>query len=492
MEGVSRHHAELSSEPEGWRIRDLNSKNGLLINGACVTEHTLRDGDRIRLGAVELTCKELGTAVPTRTPAVEIQEEEQQAIALTIEMARFDTLLLEAPVVAPTTRTADLDGTTVARIFYRAAESLLSSDDLDETLEAVLDLVFEHLPAQRGSLSSWDPDTATLTPLAFRAQRDSPEAHMRLSRTVARTAVESRRSVLIREVAQEEQLQGVASLVELEITSAMCAPLIRDGQVRGLVYVDTGDPDETFDESHLEVLSALSVLSAVAIAQSGLRDQARTERQVRSRLARYSSAAVVDKIVAAGNVEGEMLAEEVEVSVLFADICGFTSLAERLGDPLAVMRLLNNAFEHLVGIVFEHEGTLDKFIGDELMAFFGAPLHQPDQALRSVHCAQDMLRRLSEYNEAHPDQEPLGMTVGINTGPAVVGDVGTRDRRDYTVIGDTVNTAKRIETYAAERGRIAIGENTYRALDDRVACSFHSELHAKGKREFVRVWTVDP
>ena len=158
-----------------------------------------------------------------------------------------------------------------------------------------------------------------------------------------------------------------------------------------------------------------------------------------------------------------MISDEAVITVLFADLGGFTTLAETMS-PSAVTAVLNEIFEGLTEAVFAEEGTVDKFIGDEVMAFFGAPIAQADHALRAVRCAISMQERLTRFNAARSDLADLSLSIGINSGPGIVGDIGSPRRRDYTVIGDTVNTAKRIESQAAKGGRIVIGPATHELI----------------------------
>ena len=124
------------------------------------------------------------------------------------------------------------------------------------------------------------------------------------------------------------------------------------------------------------------------------------------------------------------------------------------------MMLRDEVFEAMTEEVFKGDGTLDKFMGDAVMVFFGAPLQQDDHAERAVKVALGMQRCIEEFNARHPDMKPLGIRIGINSGPAVVGDIGAFRRRDYTVIGDTVNTASRIESTVARVGQVVIGPAT--------------------------------
>ena len=232
------------------------------------------------------------------------------------------------------------------------------------------------------------------------------------------------------------------------------------------------------------------MLAAIAVEQAALRDDIRREQERRARLARYSSPAVVERILEApGPGMGGMVADEGDVSVLFADLTGFTNMAERL-PPSEVILILNQVFERLTSAVFDLEGTLDKFRGDGMMAFFGAPLAMPDHAERSIEAALRMQEALGALNLAREGVRPIQMRIGVNSGSVVVGDIGSPQRKDYTVIGDVVNIASRLESSVAKPGQVVIGEATWAAAKHAFLCDPLDEVQLKGRQMAVRPYLV--
>jgi adenylate cyclase len=175
--------------------------------------------------------------------------------------------------------------------------------------------------------------------------------------------------------------------------------------------------------------------------------------------------------------------------VLFADAVGFTDRCERT-EPRAVAALLNRYFSRMADMVFKHEGTLDKFIGDCLMAVFGAPLETEDHALRAVTAALDMREALRDLNDEMPEEDRVLFRVGMHSGRVIAGDIGSARRSDYTVLGATVNLAARLQSAVAEPGQIIISDATHGALGGRFSVRPVGEFQPKGISRMVKCYEV--
>lgn len=226
---------------------------------------------------------------------------------------------------------------------------------------------------------------------------------------------------------------------------------------------------------------------SVALVRSAAEEQTRRER-----LGRYFSPQVAEALADVGRVPGEGRSHE--VSVLFADIRDFTARAEGLTSD-AVVALLNDFHARMVDCVFRHGGTLDKYLGDGLMAYFGAPVEQADHAERAVRCAVDMQAALNDMNRDldRRGMKPLVMGVGVHTGPVVLGDIGAARRREFTIIGDTVNVAARVEQLTKVcAAAILVTEETRRRVPVDLGFIAMEPLAVKGKREPLRTYRLSP
>jgi adenylate cyclase len=216
------------------------------------------------------------------------------------------------------------------------------------------------------------------------------------------------------------------------------------------------------------------------------------EKRMKTTMSRYLTPHVAEQIMALGE-DALMVGERKEVTILFSDIRGYTTLTENIGAAEVVL-LLNQYFETMVEAVFNHEGTLDKFIGDALMAVFGAPLPLTENhAWRAVQSALDMRRRLEEFNQRRiiQAQPQIRVGIGISSGDVVSGNIGSRKRMDYTVIGDSVNLSSRLEAVTKEYNcDIILSEFTYQLCSDRIWVRQLDKIRVKGKHQAVNIYEL--
>jgi adenylate cyclase len=514
---VSRVHAAIERDGEGWVIADLNSRYGTFVNQRRVATQRLKDGDQIALGggATVLEFEVVPAASPEEQRVSFRAGSQHDKIRMTIGVEDLERRMSgslrprsaatmagatgeETPGSGPESRgepppaepQLPCEGVSLVGLFQQVGEVLLTSGHLDDMLGRVLGVAMGYLPAQRGFICLCDEAAENIVPKAARSKGLAQGESIAISRSIAREAIRSRQALLVDDAPADRRFALAGSVLSMEIRAAMCAPLYHAGRVEGLIYVDTRDADSPFVIRDLELLAALGVLTAVGILQTRLRDEVDREKAVFARLSRYSSPRVVEQIVASINTpDGTMLAAQREVSVLFADLSGFTSLAESR-EPAEVVSILNCAFEHLTRAIFQYDGTLDKFLGDGLLAVFGAPVPQADHAERAVLAALLMRQFLDECKLTGSRGEPLSMRIGINSGTAVAGDIGSPLRKDYTVVGDVVNVASRLQSSVANPGQIVIGPATYELCKHAFECEPLAEIRLKGKQQTVRPYLV--
>ena len=501
---VSRHHACLSNDGGKWVIQDLGSTNGTAVNGKELRQPgQLSDGDVVTVHAYELTVsieekpgggivfddhdpgESAGTLIAS-ADVLQLLEMDASEATSKPEMTNASDGKITDPGASRGELSVRLRSTLganhVLELFSTAAEALLGAVSVEKVLEEIMRLAFDNVPAQRGAITLCEGKGAELRPVVVRGLEGGDE--LRISRKIATGAVEEHRAFLIREVDSDERFTASDTIARMDIRSAVCVPMEHDGQVQGLIYLDTRHTTSRFGERDLRLVTALGMLGAIGIRQTRYREEIAHQLQIRSRLERYSSPSVIERLQSIGEYS-EMLAEEREISILFTDLCGFTALSESMA-PADIARLLNSIFEQLTQVIFTHEGTLDKFMGDGMMAFFGAPFDQPDHAERAVAAAWGMSTVLEAINSELPEHRRVGMRIGVNTGPAIVGDIGSQKRRDYTVVGDTVNVASRLESTVANPGQIAIGQSTYKRVQKLFRCEPLDKMQVKGRQKEVR------
>ncbi len=201
---------------------------------------------------------------------------------------------------------------------------------------------------------------------------------------------------------------------------------------------------------------------------------------------RQQLTALTDREISSSAMRGERK----QVTVMFADISGFTAMSEKL-DPEEVRGMINACFERLGAAIDRYDGHIDKFIGDEVMALFGAPVAHENDPERALRAALDMMDTLDEFNHEHAGQfpKPLALHFGINTGLVIAGGIGTQSRQDYSVMGDTVNLAARLED-VGEAGEILVGEDTYRLTAPLFEFETLQPVTVKGKEKPVRLYKL--
>jgi adenylate cyclase len=508
---VSRQHARLKVTGERCLLSDAGSSYGTYLNARPLTAETeLAAGDTFQCGAVVFGLEQAapqfltddhqlldgGSILLRIEDAGQVPSKEpRRRVAQTDSGTRIaerrkgpDRRKVQVTISGPDRRSGrDRRKLRFLRLLSEISKTLVDVLPLPEVLSRVVDLVFGAVPAERAFLLLGDGAGGDLTARVRRA-RDGSTPDATLSRTIVNKVMRERVAMLADDARSDARLDGAGSIQAMvNIRSFMCAPLWNRNDVIGVLYCDN-PRSERFAAEDLDVFAAVANYAAVAIEQARVNEQLQREMQKRERLSRYHSPAVVNRILGGGIQGEEFEAQERDVTVMFVDIVSFTTRAERM-PPLEASRMLNHFLSQMAEQIFEFDGTLDKFIGDGLLAVWGAPLVQADHADRAVGAALAMREALKEMNLAWP-QRPLQMRIALNSGVALTGDIGSPRRREFTVLGDVVNACSRLESMVCKPDRIVLSRATCDRLAKPYLMTSLGPFSLRGRQAEVEVFEI--
>jgi adenylate cyclase len=304
-------------------------------------------------------------------------------------------------------------------------------------------------------------------------------------------SIKEKVAILSSNTMDDSRFDGAKSIIMYGIKSAMSVPVWTKNSIYGLIYADTTSMEKIFMERDLEMISIIANFTGLSVEGIKSRNNLEREKKIRSRLERYHSPAIVSKIMELHDSRTNELAgyHESEASVLFMDIVGFTTRVENM-NPMEIGVFLNNFFGEMTEIIFGYNGTLDKYIGDSIMAVFGVPFEQKNHTELSIKTALDMQEKLREMNRLNQKQEKIEIRIGINSGKLISGDFGSPRRYDYTVIGNTVNIASRLESTVAKPGQIIVSETTMKQTRKKFEFKFLGEMNLHGISRPVKAYEV--
>ncbi len=480
---VSRQHAEVDEVDGIFKIRDKNSTNGVKVNDTFVTVANISPGDLVTIGNFELEVCD---------PAADSTSISSATFLRPLSEFNNDFGLEGEPSsIQPGVEEGERG--RVFMILAQVAKTLIQVEDLAPVLGKVMDVVFEHLKVDRGFIVLFDEAGGPRLEL-FRAREldEGGTPEVPISRTILDMVAGQKVAILTHDAQADQRFESGQSIRIHQIRSAMCTPLWHRERVIGVIYVDSPLHVGSFSATDLDLLTALGHYAAVAIERAQLNERIRAEQAVRDRLVRYHSPAVIEAVLARPEREEQGVTLR-ETSILFADIVGFTARCEA-SPPEEIAAFLNQFFSLAADAVFEFGGTLDKFIGDAVMAFWGAPLPQDDHAERAVRSALLLMEGLEGWNAERKaaGEDPVEVRVAIHSGPVVVGDIGSATRVDYTVLGNTVNVAARLEEFVAKPGQIVIGETTQEAITHAFETEHLGDMPLKGLSRKIAVFRVIP
>lgn len=431
--GVSRRHAEIQVSANDITIVDLGSRNGTWVNGARVQQARASVGDAVAFGTVTFTLLEAAVAV-------------QHPVVTRAPLDGSHTVMRERAVTSRDAAIAEVGGQRFAKLVM-LAQRLGGLDSVERLLTIIVDDLFGAFDADRVAVLLTDTDGT----LETRVARDAHGADVlrTVPRAIAQGVAERQVALLTHDALEDVRTAG-ESVVRQSVRSAMAAPLLGAGHSTiGVLYVDNLRSASAFSDDDLHFLIAFAGIAAAAVEREHAAVRLRHAAHVRENFERYFTPLLAERIAASTETMA-LGGHRQHVVVLFSDIRGFTGIAESL-PPLEMASQLNEYFGAMVDCVFEHEGALDKFIGDALLAYWGAPEPREDDADRALRAALSMREALMTLNarwreEGRPE---LHAGVAIHSGEAFVGNIGSPRRLEYTLIGDTVNVTSKLCGVAA-------------------------------------------
>jgi adenylate cyclase len=373
------------------------------------------------------------------------------------------------------------------RFSHELSREIALERDLTSLLNKILISVFRLIRADRGVIFLKD-DAGELV-IGASLRRDGSAEAISVSSTILEHVMKERATVLTHDAAMDFASKG-KSMILNRISSAIVAPLLHNDELLGVLWLDS-ETLAQFQVGDLHMVSSIAAQAAMFIEISILGRKVEQEIVARERFSRLLSPNVAEKVLS-----GEMVikrgGEAVNDCTVFnSDIRGFTPMSERM-EPEVLVEILNEYFELMVESIFKFEGTLDKFMGDGIMALWGAPVAHPDDAFRAVNSALEQMRLLEEFNQQRallPNHVPLQIGVGIHTGKVVAGYIGSSKALSYTVIGDTANTSARL-CGIASAGQILVSEDTLAALNGRFEYRELTAAQLKGKERPFKVFEI--
>jgi adenylate cyclase len=374
-------------------------------------------------------------------------------------------------------------------LLLEVSKGLSRVADAEALLDRITQLVFEIMDVDRVAIELVDPNGERVPKIS--RDRKGVVTGRSVPQTIARKVVGEKMAVLSDNAPEDERFGG-QSIVMQSVRSAMCAPLIGTGDaVLGVLYVDNVTATQKFGDEDLDFLIAFSNIAAVALENSRFAERIRRETIVRSNFERFFAPTLAARIADSGEAV-KTGGDKRTVAVLFSDIRGFTTISESM-NPDEVASLLSEYFSVMVEIVFRHGGTLDKFIGDAVMAQWGAPIGSKEDADRAMAAAVDMLEELKDLNAKWKaaGRPEMQAGIGLNFGESFAGYIGSERRLEYTVIGDAVNISSRL-CARAEGGEILLTESMKTALSKPPKMTEKGSMELKGRKKPMPVFSVVP
>ncbi len=475
---ISRRHAQILRQDDRILVRDLGSSNGTYVNGERIESVELKPGDIVTFGKVKFRLEELDRRTPASTAAAPSPSETTTGSTIVRQRSVFDASDIAAD---------DKSRKTLATLL-EVSKGLGKTADTDALLDKIVGYAYQILAVDRVAILLLDEKNELVAKIA-RDRRGADNARA-IPQSIARTALNDRVAILTDNAGEDTRFTG-QSIVIQQIRSAICVPLMGSEKPLGVLYVDHAGDARDFADEDFDLCIAFAGIAAVAIENSQFSQRIQREALARSNFERYFTPQLAKRI--ADSAETIRLGgDKRTVAVLFSDVRGFTTLAESMR-PEDIASLLTEYFTEMVDCVFRNEGALDKFMGDEIMAQWGAPIGTEHDADHAMNAALEMIRELRTLNDMWraKGRPELQVGIGLSFGEVFAGNIGSEQRLEFTVIGDTVTVANRLCS-AAGPGEMLVSEEFRRALKQPPALEQCPPMELKNKSQPVTVYRVTP
>lgn len=483
---VSRQHARFYEEDGRWYVEDLGSRNGTLLNGQRCGTSLLKNGDVVMIGYGRLEFYEeradsssfdvsfVEGLSPVSEASLVVADDEPDPSGATMALSYKDLVVVNQRI------------TMIVRVGQRIANLLDRNELLREVMAAFFDLFQQ---ADRGCVVLKDENDVFRLATTFQRQGlGQTTSVVNISTSLIDLVRREKKAVLSADTSHDARFEGRESIVGQSGRSMMVAPLQRESEFFGVIYLDTETLARPFTPDDLNMLQGVAGPVSIALKNADLAGRIEDEARMRTSLSRYLSPDIVSQIEE-GSLKPNLGGDQAEGTIMFSDIVGFTAMSERLA-PSAVVERLNRYFTEMLEAIFGWGGTVDKFGGDAVLAVWGAPVASKDHATGGVGGALEMHARLFALNLALEEagETRIRMALGLNSGKFVAGNIGGAERMEWTVIGDTVNLAQRVEAQGFQ-GCVLVSESTFTQLASAGAYGF-PPVTVKNRQVPVKIYSV--
>ncbi|MGA2508331.1 MAG: adenylate/guanylate cyclase domain-containing protein [Chitinispirillaceae bacterium] len=502
---VSRQHASIREKDNYFILVDLGSANGTFVNGKQLSRfipQPLYDGDAITICSCQLIFHAEG-----QDPLL-LKKQAAEARNLTRGLSMMLTSDTRLPSVSATIDAsrsmleiamgeknggskALLDAVKRLQTMVKVSNDLSALTKPTGLFEKIMEGIFDIFPhANRAFILLSDKASGEMVPRLGRSRSPAGvTGDFAISRTIIKTVIEKKQSILSSDAQKDDRFAVQESIVKFSIRSLMCAPFICRDELLGIISVDTMSSLHAFNSEDLAMLTSIAGQVAIAIKNADLFTAVEKESQLRSTLSRYLSKDVVEGVID-GTIPLELGGGKKYGTVFFCDIVGFSVMAEKMS-ALAVVEKLNRYFSITTEIVTRNSGTLHKFGGDMIMAFWNVMLPDDNAQLHAIRASVEMQCALWKFNGELilEGQAPIFIGIGCNTGEFAGGNVGGEERMEYTVIGDNVNLAQRVESLAS-RWQVFAAESTWRPAAKVCSAIKLPAAHVRGTSREIQIYSI--